>query len=203
MHVIALDSTVNYKVIYLTGAPASGKSSLTRRLTKLVDPLAIFEYGTRLTEYVNRNRGDSLDQSKLREKSSSLVSPADVEAVDAELIDFVARERVRSHVIIDSHAVTKESFGYRVTAYSLDRFALLEPTQIWTLYTSPEIAIDRISNDAQGRPAISIEEARLHTHLQSTVAIAYGMKLGVPVYFFDASRKLEDLSTDLAARLNR
>ena len=40
------------KVIYLTGAPASGKSSTTRMLADRVPGLRVWEYGARLTEHV-------------------------------------------------------------------------------------------------------------------------------------------------------
>jgi adenylate kinase len=194
---------VSYKVVYLTGAPAAGKSSLTRALSEHVPELSIFEYGARLTTYVNNKKREPLEQSDLRERSSAVVTPDDVRAVDQELVDFVRQERTRRHVIIDSHAVTKESYGYRVTPYSLHGFAKLEPTHIWMLYTDPEVAVRRIANNAQGRPAVSLESARFHTNLQASVAITYGMSLGVPVYFFDSDRPLERLSADLAARLRQ
>jgi adenylate kinase len=192
-----------YKVIYLTGAPASGKSSLTRRLRKLVTPISVFEYGAELTSYVNEVRGGSIDQAHLRDQSSQVVTPDDVAAVDQRLIEYVEQNRQRSHIVIDSHAVTKESYGYRVTAYALDQFARLSPTQVWVLYTAPETALSRIKSEAQGRPTISIEEARFHTHLQATVAIAYGMRMGIPVYFYDADREEETLAAELASRLSR
>ena len=39
------------KVIYLTGAPASGKSSTTRLLKERLADLEIWEYGAQLTEH--------------------------------------------------------------------------------------------------------------------------------------------------------
>jgi adenylate kinase len=191
------------KVIYLTGAPASGKSSVSRGLRAHVEGLAVFEYGARLTAYVNHKGSKNLIQSKIREQSSAVVTPEDVAAVDRELIEFVRKERAASHVIIDSHAVTKESYGFRVTPYSLEDFGTLAPTHIWVLYTEPRVALDRIARDAQGRPTITQEEARLHTSLQASVAVTYGVGLGVPVYFFDSDRPLEDLTAELASRLTK
>ena len=192
------------KVIYLTGAPAAGKSSLTRRLSELVPSLSVFEYGAELTKFVNDVRHTKeIEQVHLREQSSQLITPEDVKAVDQLLIQYVRQKRSTSHVIIDSHAVTKETYGYRVTAYSFDEFALLEPTQIWVLYTAPEVTLARIKNDAQGRPKITLEEARLHTHLQATVAVTYGMRMGIPVYFYDSDRDAQAVAAELAGRLIR
>ena len=117
--------------------------------------------------------------------------------------DFVAAHRTSRPVIIDSHAVTKERYGYRVTPYSLKEFQRLGPTQIWVLYTAPNMAVQRIAKNAQGRPHITEEEARFHTHLQASVAITYGMHLGTAVHFFDSSVAPEDLLPQLVSRLSR
>jgi len=190
------------EVVYLTGAPASGKSSLARALRNEVPSLEVFAFGERLTAHVSR-LGANHSQENLRSQSASLITPEDVKAVDDELIAFVDFNRARAPVIVDSHAVTKESYGYRVTPYSLRNFERLNPTQIWVLYTSPDVAVQRISTDPQGRPAITEEEARFHTHLQASVTITYSMHLGVPVYFFDSSKELGALLPRLAARLTR
>lgn len=189
-----------FQVVYLTGAPAAGKSSLTKRLRSMVEPLQIWEFGERLTAYLNERNGTSIAQAELRERSAGLATPDDVTVVDAQLVDFVAAERGRSHVLIDSHPVTKERYGYRVTPYSLAHFRQLNPTQIWMLYTAPEVAVARIRNDAQGRPEITLEEARFHTQIQASVAATYGMALGIPIYFFDANRPPEELDAELSSR---
>ncbi len=67
------------------------------------------------------------------------------------------------HVFIDSHPVTKEAFGFRVTPYSLDDFALLSPTQIWVLYADPETTAARIGQEARGRHIVTAAEAAMHT----------------------------------------
>lgn len=189
------------KVIYLTGAPASGKSSTSNALRSRVQELAVFEYGARLTSFINKKDQHSLAQSAIRERSSAVVTPQDVAAVDEELIQFVRKQRMAGPIVIDSHAVTKESYGFRVTPYSLEKFAELSPTHIWVLYTSPNVALARIKHDAQGRPLITEEEARFHTSLQASVAVTYGMSLGIPVYFFDSDRPFDNLVAELASRL--
>jgi adenylate kinase len=190
------------EVIYLTGAPASGKSSLTKALKAEVPDLEIFEFGERLTARL-LGVGQVSDQSDLRAQSARAITLDDVRAVDLELLEFVAEHRTNRPVIIDSHAVTKERYGYRVTPYSLQEFEKLGSTQIWVLYTVPDVAIQRIAANAQGRPQISEEEARFHTHLQASVAITYSMHLGTAVHFFDSSVPLDQLVPQLVGRLSR
>lgn len=190
------------EVIYLTGAPATGKSTLTKLLKAHVADLQIFEFGERLTARL-LGSGQVSDQTDLRSRSAGAITLDDVRAVDRELLDFVATHRASRPVIIDSHAVTKESYGYRVTPYSLKEFEKLGPTQIWVLYTAPEVALRRIAANPQGRPQITEEEARFHTQLQASVAITYGMHLGTAVHFFDSAVPGKELATQLVARLSR
>jgi adenylate kinase len=189
------------KVIYLTGAPASGKSSTTRILAERMPALQVWEYGARLTEHVRTRVDGVASQDELRRRSAGIVMPADVDEVDDALIAFVGEHRGRSNVLIDSHPVTKEEYGYRITPFSLARFAQLAPDEIWVLYASPEETRRRIGADAGGRPMVSVEEARTHTALQSSVAATYGMSLGRPVYLFDTAADRAGLVDRLAARL--
>ncbi len=189
------------KVVYLTGAPASGKSSTTRILRDRVPGLLVWEYGARLTEHVNSRADGGFTQDDLRARSAGVVTPQDVEEVDHALIEFVAEHRSSQHVLIDSHPVTKEAYGYRITPFSLSRFVHLAPDEIWVLFACPDETRRRIAADDGGRPMVTEEEARMHTAMQASVAATYGMSLGRPVYLFDTAGPREELVTRLAGRL--
>lgn len=192
-----------FRVLYLTGAPASGKSSVTEALAGLVAPLEVFEYGERLTRYL-ADRGDrSLTQQRLRRHSAALARPDDIRAVDRLLLKFVAKKRSRSHVVIDTHAVTKERYGFRVTSYSLRRFSSLNPDAICVLYTSPDVSVERIRRGPGGRPQVTEWEAGFHSALQASVAVTYGMSVGVPVYFVDSSRPIRRVAAEVARRFGQ
>jgi len=136
---------------------------VTRALADLVSPLKVFEYGERLTRYLSERRDETLTQTTLRQQSAGVARPEDIEAVDHLLLDFVAGERSRAHVVIDTHAVTRERYGYRVTPYSLKRFASLSPDAICVFYTSPEAAVERIDKAAEGRRGVTVWGAGFHT----------------------------------------
>ncbi len=189
------------KVIYLTGAPASGKSSTARLLRDYIPDLMVWEYGARLTEHVRGLSGGVVTQDDLRGRSAGVVSPQDVDEVDHALMAFVAEHRGSCHVLIDSHPVTKEAYGYRITPFSLERFAHLAPDEIWVLFASPEETRRRIAANDEGRPMVTEEEARTHTALQASVAATYGMSLGRPVYLFDTSAPRAELVARLVKRL--
>jgi len=189
------------KVIYLTGAPASGKSSTSRMLVESVPQVLVWEYGARLTDYVKAKTRSVLNQDDLRAKSASIVTPEDVAEVDKELLEFVQNNRSDHSILIDSHPVTKEVYGYRITPFSLQQFVELAPDEVWVLYASPGETLRRIATDGGGRPTVTIEEAQAHTTLQASVAATYGVAAGRPVYFFDTAVPQGELVTRLAGRL--
>lgn len=189
------------KVIYLTGAPAAGKSSTTRQLSEQISDLMVWEYGARLTEYCANKLVRAVKQDELRAQSAAIVTPEDVENVDIALLAFVRDHRTTQNIIIDTHAVTKEDFGYRITPFSLEQFAELAPDEIWVFYASPDDTRERIEKDAGGRPPVSEEDARMHTMLQASVAATYSMSLGRPAYLFDTSAPREQLVALLVDRL--
>lgn len=189
-----------FEVLYLTGAPASGKTSVTRALAEQVAPLKVFEYGDQLTRFIGkRQRG--VTQEDIRTHSSSIATAEDIHAVDRQLLAFVKEHRTRSHVVIDSHAVTKEGFGFRVTAYSVRDIARLRPTIICVLYATPRLTRARIAKGPAGRPLVNVWEADFHTQLQASIALGYAIRAGAPAYFIDSSGRLKSVVTTVARLL--
>ncbi|MCP4564151.1 MAG: AAA family ATPase [Bosea sp.] len=189
------------KVIYVTGAPAAGKSTTLTALTAIVPDLFMWEYGARLTEYVKARTGAVSDQDDLRSKSALVVTPDDIAEQDRQLLAFVEGNRGAHPILIDSHPVTKEQYGYRVTAFSGDQIQKLAPDEIWVFYVSPDETQRRIERAAGGRPMVTEEEARLHTTLQASVAATYGILAFAPVYLFDTSVDRDELLERLRERL--
>jgi len=190
----------HYQVVYLTGAPASGKSTLLRALAESITPLLPFSYSKALAERVS-GQGSDLAEADLRARSSAIVSPQDVVAVDSALLDMLASRRGEAHIVIDSHAVTKEAYGFRVTPFRKETLQAISPTIIACLYTPAEATIARIEHHPQGRPLPSVFEANLHTDLQCTVALIYAIELGIPVYFLDSTKPTEVLVGEIRGRI--
>lgn len=190
------------KVIYLTGAPASGKSSASRALQASISDLAVFEYGARLTEMVSSRKNGIASQDDLRSKSALVVTKDDVDALDQVLIEFVRDNRSARHVLIDSHPVTKERYGFRITAFSEPMLKALNPSEIWVLFASAAETIARIEKASGGRPRPTPFEADLHTMLQASVAATYGVFNGSAVYLFDTGKAQDVYLAEMAARLS-
>jgi adenylate kinase len=174
-----------YEVIYLTGHPASGKTTLVKRLTKSFPMVHGFVYSELLASHLSKRSVKALSQAKLRKRSANIVAPEDIKFVDDYLINEVRKSRRNRHVLIDSHAVTKEDYGFRVTAFSLPMLKALNPTKIYVLFTDSTTVINRIKTNPKGRPNISKFEADFHCFTQAALAVVYGVQLGIPVYFYD------------------
>ncbi|MBL8124179.1 MAG: AAA family ATPase [Blastocatellia bacterium] len=192
-----------FHVIYLTGAPASGKSTLVELLEGNFQPMKTFVYSRVLADYLREKSVRQYSQDHLREKSAQLITPDDIEIVDTRLLDFVTENAKKAHIVIDSHAVTKETYGFRVTPFSLEQLRKLSPTLIFVLYTAPSVILNRIKNNSQGRPTVSEFEAGFHSELQATVALIYGIQIGIPVYFLDSDRPSDDLVSEVVKRIER
>lgn len=190
------------KVVYVTGAPASGKSSTMRLLKDSLPDLNIWEYGSRLTTFLKEQGAELRDQDELRSRSASIVTTQDIELMDDQLLAWAAERRLTGHVVIDSHPVTKEDYGFRVTAFSAERFRRLAPDEIWLFYVSPEVTCDRIAQDPSGRPTITLEEARIHSASQASVACTFGIAARCPVYMFDTDVDRPRLIDRLVERLS-
>ena len=168
-------------------SPSGGKTTLVERVRHCNPNICGFVYSKLLADYISKKGGNRLTQTALRSKSAVIVTPEDIKAVDSNLIESVRATRKKRHVLIDSHAVTKEKYGYRVTAFSVPVLRALNPTKICVLFTDSDTVIKRIKNDAKGRPQISNFEADFHCFTQAALAVVYGVQVGVPVYFFDSS----------------
>ena len=190
------------KVIYLTGAPATGKSTLSRNLARLVPKLKVFAYSEELRKVIQRKSGGrAMTEDDIRRHSALVVTPQDVEQLDDELVEMIQRERVHRSILIDSHPVTKEQYGFRVTGFDAPTIKRLNPDVLVCLYAPAEVTRNRIQADAMGRPLISEFESDIHTHLQAALVTQYGVLTGKAVYFFDSSVTQHELTEVVLKRL--
>jgi adenylate kinase len=193
-------SVNRFPVVYLTGAPATGKSTVCSELSKQLPELLVFSYSAELRKFAERRTGQSMTEDDIRRLSGIAITPEDVQGLDAELAELASRRRDVGPMIIDSHAVTKEVYGFRVTAFDTATLSSVNPDCIVCLYTSPEVACQRIAIDPRGRPQISAFEAGMHTQLQCSVATQYGVLLGKPVHLVDSGAPLERVVGHVTAK---
>lgn len=180
------------KVVLLTGAPATGKSSLTRTIQHRKPEIQIIDYGALLLAEKNKLH-EQATYEELRSKSAKMISTQDVETMDKQILGMVEEKRKYSHVLIDTHCVTKETFGFRLIPFYFPVISALKLDAVISLYCSPEVIVQRIKADPMGRPIITPDQASKHMQLQDGMAGLYGAISGCPVFFVDSSYSLDSL----------
>lgn len=190
----------HFPVVYLTGAPAAGKSSVSQELERRFPLLKVFSYSSELRRVAAQRSGVTMTEDDIRRLSGQVIQPEDIVSLDRQLVDTASKRRDIGPTVIDSHAVTKELYGFRITAFDQDTLKALGPDCIVCLYTSATVTIERIERSARGRPRVSELEANMHTHLQCSVAVQYGILLGKPVYLVDSGGDLGAVVDTVAAK---
>jgi adenylate kinase len=176
------------KVTLLTGAPGTGKSTLRRSLEPCVAGLQHFDYGEVLLRRKQR-QGSILSYSELREQSSSVISPTDVLDTDEWVIAEITQLRTTSDVIIDSHALTREEYGFRAIPYSKHQLEAINFDAVLALRCDPEVLIARVASDRGGRRELSVELAREIQTLQEALCLHYAVACGCPAFVIDTTER--------------
>ena len=85
--------------------------------------------------------------------------------MDEWLIEQLATWRTEGNILIDSHPVTKETFGFRVTPFSLDQVRRIGFDAILVLVGEPNTLAQRIAEDRQERPNLDAFQAGFQVQL--------------------------------------
>ncbi|WP_293778445.1 ATP-binding protein [uncultured Oxalicibacterium sp.] len=189
-------------VVYLTGAPATGKSSLCKYLAQTVPDLLVLSYSALLRDYINKRQGSKLDEDDIREQSARAITAEDVAAVDQLLIEEVNSKRNSHKIIIDSHPVTIEEYGFRITQFALEELKLLNPDALICLYAAPDVIRQRIEKDPAGRPLPAEFALSTHVQLQAAVCTQYALMLGRTCYMLDTDATREQLAKNFLSAVN-
>jgi adenylate kinase len=176
-----------HRVLYLTGPPAAGKSTLLRALERAVPHLLALSYSELLRDHLQTRTCQRLGEHDVRRLSAALITREDVDRVDEQLIARVERERTTRSIVIDSHPVTREAYGFRVTPFRQEQLQRLSPDVVVALYAPADAIEARIRANAMGRPLPTRAELELHNHLQANLAVTYGLLLDRPVYLCDSA----------------
>jgi adenylate kinase len=175
------------KVVMITGAAGTGKSTLVKSLLVSARPFKRIDYGQLLLDYKARQAGIQMSYDELRRDSATVITPADVFAVDEWVIGQLPGWRIETNVIIDSHPVTKEAFGYRITPYSLEQIARIAFDVVIVLVGDPTTLANRIAANPQGRPEVDSFQAAFQVQLQAAIAALYGIVCARPCFAVDTT----------------
>jgi Archaeal adenylate kinase len=175
------------KVILITGAAGTGKSTLARSLRSTAKPFELLDYGDLLLKYKAQHCGQQMTYDELRRDSAAVIASADVFAVDKWVIDQLPKWRSESNILIDSHPVTKETFGFRVTPFSESQIRQIAFDVVIVLVGDPSKLASRIERNPQGRPLVTEFQASFQVQLQAAIATFYAITCGRACFAIDTT----------------
>jgi len=188
------------KVILLTGAPGTGKSTLRNALAGRIAGLEHFDYGQLLLRR-KQEEGSNLSYEQLRKQSATIISPFDVATTDDWVIGEIDRLREKSHILIDSHALTRESYGFRSIPFSRLQLENLRLDGIISLRCDPDVLIARTQLDPGGRREMTTELAREIQTLQESLGLTYAVLCACPAYVIDATNANAEEVVNIAMQI--
>lgn len=171
------------KVVYLTGVPASGKTTLCERVTRRVHDTKHFRFGRELTAFLQEKH--SITQEELRSGTAHISTPQIVRQIDERAISFADEHRAKSNIIIDTHALTTEAFGFRLTPMSMEQIIRLAPDIIVCVTALPTIVRKRVHAASMGRSILNEDQLCQQAHLQQSLVVTYSAMCGAPAYFIE------------------
>ena len=178
------------KVILLTGGPGTGKSTLRNAIATRINALEHFDYGQLLLRR-KRQQGSDIAYEQLRQESARIIRPEDVTNTDDWVVAEINRLREANHVLIDSHALTRESYGFRAVAFSTRHLESLRLDAIVVLRCDPDVLIARTRQNPGGRRELTTELAREIQVLQESLSLTYAVICGCPVFVIDTTELTE------------
>lgn len=173
-------------LVLLTGVPGCGKTSLARALVdQHPDVVDAVSFGRLVFDSVRRRTGFQCTYDEFRSTSATMVTAGDVAEATIRLIARVNETEAKKVVILDSHAVARERFGYRCTPDDPETLRRLGYACILHLYVPSRVIVDRVQAEPAGRLSRSTAEIDLHEQLQLAVSTYYAGVLGCPLLVLD------------------
>lgn len=179
-------------VIYVTGAPGTGKSTLVRALQTQFSNVEVFSYGSSMVRHLQARYGPSSpDELGLRAGTDSSVTIADIRSVDSSMVAWVRERQKGRLLLIDTHQVTLEAIGLRFVPFEISVLSALPLTMIWLLTAAAATVVKRITANPMGRIVPSIHDAEVHAAIQSSAAVEYAVRKGIELRVFNVEGSAE------------
>lgn len=174
-----------WSVFLITGVPAVGKTTLANKLAERISPLEVITFRELILTIKAADR--PITHSELRRHPTREATMSTIEKAVELLISRVNELRARTNVLIDSHAVAKDEYGFRVSPDNISVLNRIGLRAIFVLHGDHNTIIRRLKSDASGRRLVTRAEISVHERLQDSVAISYAVASGCPVFFVNTT----------------
>src|SRR5579884_2111149 len=149
------------KVLLLTGVPAVGKTTLAKKVEEAISPIHTISFGEMILE-VRRHDAPGSTYEELRRNPTREANIDLIGRATAFLIERISQLRSSTNVLIDSHAVAKDEYGFRITPDSQSTLQQFNWDAIVILHAKHEDVAARINLRATGRRQVTPDEVATH-----------------------------------------
>lgn len=163
---------------------------LTDRNSKVVETIS---FGQLLHLAVERRLATRINYAKFRAAAASLVTPSDFEEASIELTNNTTASDPNRWLIVDSHAVAREQFGWQAnpdTPGTLQQYAY----DVIILLDAPSrVVLKRIRKTPNGRLVKTERDVAILAALQQGIATYYSGTIGCPLWVIDAQPSINSV----------
>lgn len=170
----------------LTGAPGVGKSTIASMLQRRWPRrFEVVPFGRLLYTACKSRMNQDFTYEEFKKSSASYVTQPDIIAASGRLQYMIRHQRNSRWLIVDSHAVAREQYGYRATPddpVTLKKFAY---SYIIQLTADPKVIAQRVVSEPARVQLTSGQVGSLQL-IQMSISIYYAGTLGCPLHLVDA-----------------
>jgi adenylate kinase len=177
------------KFVVVTGVPGVGKSTITRSIVTKIDPAVRIGFGELIFE-VKQQQEIMVDYEQLRASPNKSIPINYVDRAAELLLEKVTLLRQTTNILLDSHAVVKDYFGFRV-APEINDFNKAKIDAVIVVHAPFDIVYQRLIKEPKGRTLISEQTFETQRTLQDAVAINFSLMARCPMYVIETSDNLD------------
>jgi adenylate kinase len=190
------------KLIYLTGVPGSGKTTASTILESNFSDIHVIRYGDVIRDKLNE-QGASLQHANLRELSSEVITINTLDSVDNTIYSLIQQFINSKNVILESHGVTREDYGFRVTPFKSQHDLLRLNIHAVVYISSPSgIILQRVEQERMGRKEVAEEQLNVNLRVQESMALNCATICGCPLYIVENYSSIEQFKSQLIPLLS-
>jgi adenylate kinase len=177
------------KFVIITGMSGVGKSTITRNIETCIKPITRIGFGELIFEIKNQ-MGATSNYEQLRESPNEAIPINYVNLAEELLLSRVSQLRQTTNIVLDSHAVVNDHFGFRIVP-EISNFDKAHLDAIIVIHATFEVVKRRLAKEPKGRPTISKPIFESYKTLQDSVAIYFGLTAKCPVYILETDNNID------------